>query len=181
MDTHSYTSHSVQLTDVSPGGYSLEWDESGTGELRNGDIVSIKEEHTGQWAIAAIRWLTRIDTARTLLGLELLSPRGKAYGACIHEANGEKSIPIRTLLLPEIKVVGQPQTLITPRANFRTGQKVTILKRSEHLTVQLTQLVDATGSYAQFEFKVIRELGDILAEQGSGLGNDDDSSLWTTL
>ena len=46
--------------------------------------------------------------------------------------------------------------------------------------MQLTRQVDATGSYAQFEFKVIRELGDMLNEQDNSDANRNDSSLWTT-
>ena len=111
----------VQLANTSANGYCLEWVDDVSAEIRSGDIVGLKEDkEQNEWSIAVIRWLSRLRNAKTLVGLELLSPRGVAYSGSIHRSGGEEaSTPVRVLLLPEIKIVGQPNTLITPRTGFK--------------------------------------------------------------
>ena len=172
--------YNVQLTNTSPGGYCIEWTAELPGDTRAGDIVSLKEEHNRDWVIAVIRWVSHVENTRTLIGLELLSPKAMPYGARIHQKTGGKGPPMRVLLLPEIKLVGQPHTLITPRAGFREHQKISLISTGEEYTIQLLRQVAATGSFAQFDFRYIRELGDILAEDKAGhMGSYD--SLWSNI
>jgi hypothetical protein len=183
LDTHQrYPVFNVQLADTSPGGYCLEWAEELPGDIKTGDLVGLKEDmEQRDWVIAVIRWLSRLENAKTLIGLELLSPRAIAYGASIHQKDGEKTQPMRALLLPEIKLVGHPHTLITPRAGFKERQKVTILNSAESRTVQLRRHVASTGSYAQFEFQYVKELGDVLAERPQGQKVADFDSVWSNI
>jgi hypothetical protein len=172
----------VQLADTSPNGYCLEWIDDMPGDVRAGDILGLKEDkEQNEWTIAVIRWLSRLRDSKTLVGLELLSPRAIAYGASIHRKGGAKTSPLQVLLLPQIKIVGQPQTLITPRAGFKARQKVTLRNNVETQTIQLLRQISSTGGFEQFEFHYIEELGDILAKgQNSQLGNEYDS-LWSNI
>ena len=176
-----YPVFKVQLADASPGGYCVEWTEELPGDVRTGDIVSLKEEQSKNWVIAVIRWLSRLENSRTLIGLELLSPRANAYGAVIHKSAGEKTPPMRVLLLPEIKLVGQPHTLLTPRHGFRERQRLTLVSGSEAHTVQLLRHVTSTPGYAQFEFRYIKELGDTLAGRAAGTLRSPYDSLWSNI
>lgn len=176
-----YPVFKFQMADASPSGYCLEWTGDLHGDMRTGDIVGLKEEEHDEWVIAVIRWLSRLENAKTLIGLELLSPRAIAYGARIHQKGGDKTPPMRVLLLPEIKLVGQPQTLITPRTGFKERQKVTIGNRVEANSIQLVRHIASTGSYSQFEFRYIKELGDVLAENNSGFTGRDFDSLWSNI
>lgn len=176
-----YPIFKIQLADASSGGYCLEWRDDLPGDIKAGDIVGLKEEENKDWVIAVIRWLSRLDNAKTLIGLELLSPRAIPYGARIHVKPGEKSPPSRVLLLPEIALVGQPQTLITPNAGFKERQKVTIGNSIEVHSVQLLRQIASTGSFAQFEFRYIQELGDVLAENHNKPGGGDFDSLWSNI
>jgi hypothetical protein len=175
-----YKVYKADLADVSPGGYCLAWDEQLPADTHTGDIVGLQEEEEGQWSIAVIRWLSRVKDARTLLGLELLSPGAVPYGARIHRKGGEKGPPLRVLLLPEIKLVGQPPTLVTPRTGFKERQKVTLRSFAGEFTVKLTRQVAATGSFAQFEFTRVKELGDALSETFQGRFEDLDS-IWSNI
>jgi hypothetical protein len=176
-----YPVFQFQMADASPSGYCLEWSGDLDSDIRTGDIVGLKEEEHDEWVIAVIRWLSRLEKAKTLVGLELLSPRAIAYGARIHQKGGEKTPPMRVLLLPEIKLVGQPQTLITPRTGFKERQKVTIGNRVEAHSIQLLRHITSTGSFSQFEFRYIKELGDVLAEHNGGLGSGEFDSLWSNI
>ena len=175
-----YPVFQVELANASPGGYCLEWSPELPGDIRTGDIVCIREPQGRDWVIAVIRWLSNLEPDRTLIGLELLSPRAMPYGACIRQKTGEKSAPMRALLLPEIKLVGQPHTLITPRAGFRENQKITLLRHGEEFHIQLLRQVAATGSYTQFDFRYVKQLGDVLAEDRNGL-RDSYDSLWSNI
>lgn len=152
---------SVKTTNSSPGGYCVEWDEP-PDSVHIGDIVSVREadQPTVEWTIAVIRWVSQVKDAPTLLGLELLSPRAGAYAAQVKMGGGELSRPIRVLLLPEIPMVGQTNTLVVPRMVFREGQRITLSRDQETFLVKLKRQVASTGYFSQMDFDYIRQLDD---------------------
>lgn len=180
-EERSFPVFEVQMVNASPGGYCVEWSDRLPAEVKTGEIVSIQEEHDGKWVIAVIRWISQLENQRTLLGLELISPGGKAYGAVTRQKTGEGAEPQRVLLLPEIKLVGQPHTLLTPRVGFRERQKITLIRNDETLNVQLLRQVASTGSYSQFDFRYIKLLGDMIAEDKSGPLDASYDSLWSNI
>ena len=178
-----YQAHRVTMFDASPGGYCLEWSAQLPANIRTGDVVCVREDESPRWAVAAIRWMSRLDDSKTLIGLELLSPGAKPYGACLQpQKKGELAEPVRVLLLPGIKLVGQAPTLLTPRAGFRERQKIVLLRHGEEFFIQLMRPVAITGAFAQFEFRHVKQLGDVLAEDKSRprdtAGFD---SVWTNI
>ena len=94
---------------------------------------------------------------------------------------GEETEPLRALLLPEIKLVGQPPTLILPRTGFRERQKITLYRAGEEFFVQLVRQTAVTGSFVQFEFRRIKQLGDVLAEDKTRPRDSGFDSLWTSI
>lgn len=168
------------LADVSPGGYCLELDPTFPGVLRTGELLCLREHENTPWQIAVIRWLYMPSESRLLAGLELLSPQAKALGACVEGKSGDLAPPVRALLLPAIKIIGQPPTLLTPRAGFRVRQKITLVTAKGTLRVRLTELTSYTGSYSQFAFDRLHELGDMLSDRDNELTGGKDS-LWTTI
>jgi hypothetical protein len=176
-----YPAFEVQMVNASPGGYCLEWSDELPGDTRTGDIVSVREEAGKDWSIAVIRWISQLESTRTLLGLELLSPRAKPYGALIRRKTGDKAAPMRVLLLPEVKLVGQPHTLITPRAGFVEGQKISLVREGEDYYVQLQRLINTTGSFAQFDFRYIKQIGEVLEEDAHGSHASAYDSLWSKI
>lgn len=88
---------------------------------------------------------------------------------------------MRALLLPEIKLVGQDPTLITPRAGFRERQKIILMRRGEEIFIQLLRQVAITSTFVQFEFRYIKQLGEILAEDKSRPRDSAFDSLWTNI
>ena len=177
-----YSSHRVKLSNASPGGYCFEWTADLPGNARTGDIVCVREDENTRWTIAAIRWISRLDNEKTLVGLELLSPEAIPYGAYMQQKHkGEATQPIRVLLLPGIKLTGQPPTLITPRAGFRGRQKVTLARCGEESFIQLMQPIAVTSAFAQFEFRALKQLEDVLAEDKSRPRDTSFDSLWTNI
>lgn len=147
----------VRAVNASPGGYCLAWDSGLPGNIRTGDILSLREEGNSDWLIAAIRWISALEGESTMVGVELLSPRAVPYGACILKHDGGQSEPMRVLLLPEIKLVGQPNTLITPRSGFKEGQKLLLQRHGEELRIKLQRQLAATATFSQFDYRLLRE------------------------
>ena len=181
-DQQRYKAHRIAMVDASPGGYCLEWTTELPAGIKTGDLVCVREDDSSRWAIAAIRWVSQVEDDKTLLGLELLSPEAKPYGARMQPLKkGEETEPMRVLLLPEIKLVGQPPTLITPRASFRERQKIVLARHDEEFFIQLLRQVAVTGAFAQFEFRYIKQLGEVLAEDKSRPRDSSFDSLWTNI
>ncbi|GAB3284710.1 GTPase [Parahaliea aestuarii] len=153
-----FTVYRAEVLNASPGGYCLNWSDPNPVNLRSGDILCVRETGQVEWVIATVRWISAMESSTTLIGLELLSPRAMPYGARVMGPGGELSRPIRVLLLPEIKLVGKPHTLVTPRTGFHERQRVVLLGDGEEFLVQLLRQVSASSSYSQFDFRYIREL-----------------------
>lgn len=177
-----YRTYSATMVDASPGGYCIDWSTSLPGDLKTGDLVCVREEESARWTLACIRWMSSSQNKKTLVGLELLSPDAQPYGALIKgQKKGEDSEPAPVLLLPEIHLIGQPQTLITPRSGFRARQKVVVLRAGEELFVRLTHQVAVTGAFQQFEFDHIKHLEEVLTEDKSRPPVTYFDSLWTKI
>lgn len=156
--------YSVKTTNTGPGGYCVEWTDP-PDAIHIGDLVCVREAdiERGDWTIAVIRWVSQVKHAPTLLGLELVSPRGSAYAAQIKMPSGEFSKPIRVLLLPEIPLVGQSNTLLVPRLVFKEGQRITLTRQEDAFLVKLKRQVSSTGYFSQMDFEYIRQLDDDIA------------------
>ena len=153
-----YPIHQALIINISPGGYCITWPEGLPDGLRTGDIAAVRDADQKHWLVAVVRWVSQISDGDPLTGLELLSPRATPYGARITRLRGEPSDPMRVLLLPEIKLVGKPHTLITPRTGFQERQKIILLREGEEFLVQLTQQLAATATFLQFDFRYIRQM-----------------------
>ncbi|MEM8564002.1 MAG: hypothetical protein AAGF57_17315 [Pseudomonadota bacterium] len=174
--------YSVTVVDASPGGYCFQWGLDRGGEIKTGDLICVRESESDAWTLAATRWVSQFGADSVLLGVELLSPKAKAYSAKTPVLKrGDETEPQRVLLLPEIKLVGQPPTLITPKTAFREGQKIVVARHDEEFFIQLVKQVAVTGSFTQFEFRHIKQLDEVLAEDKARPVNSSFDSLWANI
>jgi hypothetical protein len=176
-----YPIYPVQMINASPGGYCMEWSAELPPGARTGDIVGIREGGRSEWVVAVIRWISKLKDAKSLIGIELLSPKATPYGAKIQQKRGLEAALRRVLLLPEIKLVGQPHTLITPRAGFKERQKVTLIREGEEFLVQLLRQISATGNFSQFDFRYIKHLEQVVAEDKTSPLDSSYDSLWSSI
>jgi len=173
---------SVESSNISPGGYCVQWEELPTG-VQVGDVVCLHEqaEPRGGWSVAVIRWVSQTRDSTTTVGLELLSPRGTAYAARVKSDSGELSRPIRVILLPEIALVGQPHTLLAPRLVFKENQKIIIMRRSEQFLVRLKRQISITAAFGQFDFEYLRQLEDDASTTLDSLQPGVFESVWSNI
>lgn len=183
-----YETHTCQIVNVSPGGYCIEWSGEVPAGVRAGEILGLHEDHTQPgWSIGVIRWVKQLPGHGAQLGIEVLAPKAKPCGARVIKKTGDASEYMRTLLLPELKAISRPATLITPALTFRSGYKVVLKLDGEEIKANLAQQVSATASFCQFEFQLMRRPSessndDIVSSNEAATGDDEDfDSIWASL
>lgn len=181
-DDIKYLAHEVTLTNTSPGGYCLQWTGCIPPSIQAGEIIGIQESGVSHWAIGVIRWIRHLGSSGIQLGIELLAPKAEASAAQLLQKTGENGDYMRALLLPGIKAIAQPPTLILPRMPFRTGNKIDLLHKESSGRHQLTKRLTSTNSFSQFQFRSSGTLVNTTAiESDQQLTDDDFASLWNKL
>jgi hypothetical protein len=180
-DKEKYHDFEASMINISPGGYCLEWPDEPPAQIRTGEIIGIKEKHHSAWSIGVIRWVRQGDDGGMRMGVELLSPTAAPYGAKVLSARGENTSEyMRVMVLPEIKSIGQPMTMITPAVSFKEGHKAVLIQSGHVSTVLLTKRTAATGSFYQFEFQQTRKQ-QTPAQSETKKSDDHFDSLWGNL
>lgn len=172
QERDKYRCHGAATVNVSPGGFCLKWPVNNAVQIRTGEIIGIRERSHQAWSVGVVRWV-KLQQDGPRLGVELLSPAAAPYGARVVNTSGPQPEYQRVLVLPEIKQINQPATLIAPRLPFRVGQKVSLACRDQETRVQLTRRVSSSAAFSQFEF---RRLGG-----ASAASQDSFDSLWDNL
>lgn len=177
-----YPAHEVSLINTSPGGYCLQWQGELPASIQAGEILGIQEAGVRHWAIGVIRWIRHLGKQGTQLGIELLAPKADSGAAQLLQKTGQNGGYMRSLLLPAIKAIAQPATLILPRMPFRTGNKIDLLHRDESGRQQLTKRIISTNSFSQFQFRCsgVKPSPQAL-ESDNKLKDDNFDSLWNKL
>jgi hypothetical protein len=177
-----YPAHEVTLINTSPGGYCLHWVDELPASIQAGEILGIQESGMRHWAIGVISWIRHLGKSGTQLGIELLAPKAESGATQLLQKTGKNGDYRRSLLLPGIKAIAQPATLILPRLPFRTGNKIDLLHIDNNGRQQLTKRTLSTNSFSQFQFRSagIKPNPQALP-QGNDFKDDDFDSLWKKL
>jgi hypothetical protein len=155
---HIDTSHHTQnwkMVNVSAGGYCLLWDNPETTRAQVGELLGIREQSdpdTFHWRLGIIRWLKFEDKRGLELGVQMLSPGAVAIAARVTRRGVRDDDFVRGLLLPEIASIQQQATMLLPSPPFRAGDNIIVDCQGKHVRVELTKMVENTGSFAQFQF-----------------------------
>src|SRR5690554_277137 len=183
-DKNRPKSHSTLLVNTSPGGYCVSWEASVPPSMQAGEILGVREQRSHPWSIAVVRWIRQVKNHGTQIGIELLAPSGSPCGVRLLQKVGNSSEYLRGLLLPEISVVNQAATLITPRLPFQPGSRVSMLHDGREDQGQLIKKVSSTGSISQFELKLQKNTAapaPASTSSPAGASEDDFDSLWPSL
>ncbi|MDF2446297.1 MAG: hypothetical protein K0S46_1533 [Moraxellaceae bacterium] len=183
-DAPRYDTYSCQIVNISPGGYCLQWSGEVPSGVRAGEILGLREDGQANWSIGVIRWVKQLPGQGAQLGIEVLSPKAKPCGARVIKKTGEATEYMRTLLLPELKTINRPATLITPALTFRTGYKVGLNLDGEEVKTHMAKQLSATPSFCQFEFSILGRPGagaDSGAVTGAAGDEENFDSIWSSL
>ena len=119
----------------------------------------------------------------TQLGIELLAPRAEVGAARLLQKTGSNGPFMRALLLPAIKAIAQPATLLLPRIPFRTGNKVELNYPDLQGRQQLTKRLASTSSFSQFQFRAAGGAAQAnnSTRQATSIADDEFDSIWNKL
>lgn len=158
-DKEKYHSFEVDVVNMSPGGYCLEWGNDAPASIRAGELIGIKEDHHNNWNIGVIRWVRQSKEKALQIGVELLSPNAEPFAARLADYEGRpQSDFMRVMMLPEIKTAGQTASILTPAISFKSGQYILLARDGQEECISLKKLLSSTGSYSQFTYESVKPL-----------------------
>ena len=179
---NTFEDYPCQLLNESAGGCCLLWNNGAATKAMVGMLVGIErieERENGERNIGVIRWMRTQSNHTMELGLELLSPTARAIATQSVASKTKQDEFSRGLLLPELRAINQPQTLISP-ASYRTGDKIEIVINEQIIKVRLSSILESTGTFSQFQFNILRTVEpNNKAEKYDRIKNFD--SLWSSL
>lgn len=176
-----YPIFDTDISNSSPGGYSVSWQGETPASLQAGELLGVKEPGIQHWAIAVIRWIHRSPNHETKIGIELLSPRAEPGAAQLLHKTGENGALLRALILPEIKAIAQPASILVSHLPFKTGNKVNLLFSELNGRFQLTKRLTSTSSFNQFQFRQLGIVHEPAAQTRLSNIDDDFDMLWGKL
>jgi len=154
MSEREYSTWDVE--DESAGGLAL----SKTGQINVpvhvGDLVITRPPGIGSaWSVGVIRWVKSAASSNVDIGIQHLAPSAEP---AVIKTVSEKKIEsdfLPALLLPEIKPLKQPQTLITQRGICKPGVEIFMDNGYRLSRIAPTRLVETSHSFEQFCFDIL--------------------------
>jgi len=143
------------MRDISAGGYCLLHESEDASSVRIGELVAIPagaSAQPGTLQVGAVRWLRFTREQGLELGLQLLSPDARAVWVVVGDEEINRPDKLQGVLLPEIKVLRQPATLVLPSLPLLTGCHAMIDYGDRNEAITLTTQLENTGCFAQYDF-----------------------------
>ena len=136
----------------SAGGLALSGAFEPLPQIRPGDVIGLKASGANKWYVGAVRWVKNDRPDHLEIGAQLVAP--KADPARIKPTiAGPGETFQAALLLPEILLLKEPETLIAPRGTFGPQRELLLeLDDNTTQTVRAIKLVEQTAGYERFEF-----------------------------
>lgn len=176
----------TRIVNTSPGGYCVVWAASIPVTLQTGEILGVREQPGHPWSIAIVRWLRQARGEGTQVGIEVIGPGATPCGVQLIQKTGNSSEFLRGLLLPAIPGTHRPESLVTPRVPFQSGNRISLLHQGRQEQGLLGRQLAGTGSVSQFELRLYKrpdEPDPGLKRRKNPFASDDGDfdSLWPDL
>ncbi|WP_455210642.1 hypothetical protein [Kaarinaea lacus] len=169
----------------SAGGYCLVGQmetANSTAKVQIGELVGIRDTVNSDGNGVEIGVVRRIKNADKglELGVQKLSPCAEVVAVCKYSLSQLQDKYTRALVLPAIKSINRPVTLLTHTIH-KVNDQLIVNKYGYCTHVKLAKLIECTGVYCQFEFAIIKILG-FDHELGSDSKTPEElDSMWTLL
>lgn len=177
-----YATHNCKVVNESAGGACLLWMETLTTALRIGEIIAVhdaREEDASEWGIATIRWMKNTTHSTLEFGIQLLTPTAEAVQ--VRRADTEINGFMAGLLLPELKIINQAETLIVPAQMFTSGDKILVKINNCTQHFILHELVEDTGIFNQFRFSLAPNVSEPSTSASTEDKQKEFESLWASI
>jgi len=164
-------------------GYCLQTMNNAGSRVQVGELIGVRRasmESTWKWGVGVIRWLQSHSSEGLMLGIEMLTPDAAAIG--LRSVTNAKHDYQRTLMLPELRAMNQPTSLITTSVPYRVGQQLVINLLGQEILVKLSKQILNTGLFAQFTFDIMEHQAAVHNGRAETDDNDPDfSGVWSSI
>ena len=170
------------ILNESARGYCLQSIKNPKNRAQVGELIGIRRQAsnaTWKWGVGVIRWLRSEPDSGLMMGIEMLTPDAAAIG--LRAVSNAKHDYQRTLMLPELKAVNQPTTLITTAVPYRVGHKLVINILGKEILIKLTKQVQNTGLFSQFQFEIMEEQGAVVQGEHEDESAPDFLGVWNSI
>lgn len=177
----SFTYQDCLLVNESAGGFCISWDNTTATKTVIGSLISVKSHsHSdSEWSIGVIRWIKAGGNNTLFIGIELISPNAQPIAAKNITQKQLADEFNRSLLLPELRSIEQPQTLIT-KSLYQVGDKLELDIHGQSIKVKLTKLIESTTTFRQFQFSIIRTVKKVTSQDKMDRIKNFDS-IWNSI
>ena len=185
-----YETIQLGMANISAGGYCLVSQGDINFSAHVGDLLAVRDTDDliiEQWGIGVVRRMLSNRSGSIELGIEMLTPNAVAVAARLEGENDSQtgSDYLRCLMLPELRTIEQPATIITPAMPFKLDSRIRINLQDRSIIAVLSKQLECTRSFSQFEFKVLEEDAprqeDETNTMESAINEDDFDSIWSNL
>jgi hypothetical protein len=190
-----------EIVNISAGGYCLRWNSNTASRAQVGEPIALHEEEPDgsfTWRIGVIRWMQFIRDSGLEIGVQVLSPR--VMSATVQRSNRPNEEPFECLMLPAVKALDLPTSVLLPTHAFRPGNKlkIKILEQKKHqhqgqdkdkdqgeeLEIHLDSVKEHTGSFTQFQFspmEIVEKMKKEEKDKSSARNRDNFDEIWSSL
>ncbi len=183
---HEYDKH-WQIVNVSAGGYCLRWNSDTTSRAQIGELIALREEEPDRsfaWRIGVIRWMQFTRESGLEIGVQVLSPQGMS--ATAQRSNRPNEEPFECLMLPGIKPLKLPPSVLLPSHAFKPSDKlkIRIADQEKEVEIQLGSVKEHTGSFTQFQYTsktAVEKMEKEEKKKSSAKNKDNFDEIWSSL
>jgi hypothetical protein len=174
-----------EVVNISAGGYCLRWNSDDTSRAQIGELIAIQEfDAAGKfaWRTGVIRWMQFTRENGLEIGVQVISP--KVATATVQRINRPNELPFDCLLLPGIKALKQPPSIILPSHAFASGDKLTVNHLEKKHNITLGEIGEHTGSFTQFTYRHTEDVQQHqkrIKKEEANKSKDDFDELWSSL
>lgn len=145
-----------QVTNTGAAGYGLEWKKETPSLARVGELMALREKEYNihHWRIGITRWIKNPNDGGLQIGVQLIAPRALVVSVdSIANRNQSETMPIEALMLPGMKTIEQPPSILVPNQFFTLGDILEISMLGKKLRIELNSLGESPSFYSQFFYR----------------------------
>src|SRR3970040_425743 len=140
-----------QALNISAGGMALRKFPNTEGNVRVGDLLSVKNSSESHWSVGVLRWISNNEHQQLDIGTQLIAPEAKAAGARVPDQREFEPV----LLLPELPAIKQPGSVVSACGMYSPARVLELDEHGKISRIMLTRLVERTNSFERFQFSYL--------------------------
>jgi hypothetical protein len=177
------------VVNVSAQGVCLAWNQQLPMQLKNGELVMLRQQERQEWLLGSIRWTRHFHGEGVRTGVQFFAPNMIAVEVKHLRSSADSTEWLPGILMPPLEIGDKP-TLLTARGGFHEGSQVLLQYEGEH-TIVLEQVIRHSAGFEEYS---IFSQGSLFSQpeksgktsngkQNNSFDFDDDDldSLWSEL